>query len=94
MVFSVVLGLYFMEPEITPSGVKGDFRFNQSDESVTEFPAEVEVRALLEGQLMAKRHHAQSLGYQITPSSRVLATGGAAVNHRIRQVSKHCGNNS
>lgn len=79
------LGIYFNDPEITPSG-QGEFRFNESDEKVSEFPAEVEVRAIIEGQLMAKLSHARTLGYKITPSSRILATGGASQNKRICQV--------
>lgn len=79
------IGIYFSEPEITPSGL-GKFRFDQSDEQMRGFPAAVEVRAVLEGQIMAKLSHARSLGYEITPSSRVLATGGASQNNHIRQV--------
>lgn len=36
---------------------------------------------------MAKYVHALSLGYRITPSSHILATGGASVNKEILQVS-------
>ncbi len=74
-----------MEPEITPT-VHGMRRFSSDDQLVESFPAAVEVRAIVESQIMAKRCHALSLGYQITPQSRVLATGGAAVNPAIRQV--------
>ena len=74
-----------MEPEITPT-VQGVYRFSPQDVVLDSFPAEVEVRAIVEGQLMAKRCHALSLGYQITSQSRVLATGGAAANPAIRQV--------
>lgn len=35
---------------------------------------------------MGKRVHAENLGYNIGPSSRVLATGGAAANKEILQV--------
>ena len=51
-----------------------------------KFDAAVEVRALIEGQFMGKRVHAENLGYNIGPSSRVLATGGAAANSAILQV--------
>ena len=74
-----------MEPEITPT-VFGERRFSPKDEPMDSFPAAVEARAIVEGQFMAKRCHAHNLGYQITPESRVLATGGAAVNPTIRQV--------
>lgn len=80
-------GIYFTDPEITPSG-RGQYRYNAAGDPVESFPPEVEVRALVEGQIMAKLHHAQLLGYEITPFSRVLATGGASKNSHIRQVRK------
>ena len=80
-------GIYFTEPEITPSG-HGQYRFDQSDKPVDSFSPAVEVRALVEGQIMAKLSHARRLGYQITPSSRVLVTGGTSQNSHIRQASK------
>ena len=78
-------GIYFQDPEITPAG-QGIFRTNKSSTKVEQFPPEVEVRAIVESQIMAKFVHARSLGYQITASSRVLATGGASQNPRILQV--------
>ena len=74
-----------IDPEITPSG-QGKVRCNGDDVQVESFSPEVEVRAVIEGQIMAKRFHAQSLGYTVSPSSRVLATGGASQNEHIRQV--------
>ena len=62
------------------------FRFGPTDEKVDTFAPEVEVRAVIEGQVMAKLVHAQRLGYQITSSSRVLVTGGASQNQHICQV--------
>lgn len=56
-------GMYYHLPEITP-GVEGVYRFNKADESVTRFASnEVEVRALIEGQFLAKRVHAERLGF-------------------------------
>ena len=78
-------GIYFQEPEITPAG-QGLFRWDSSGTSVSSFPSEVEVRAIVEGQFMAKRVHASRLGYKLTPSSRLLATGGASQNTAILQV--------
>ena len=80
------VGMYYTEPEITPAGLLGEFRFSSSDEAVPCFPARVEVRAVLEGQVMAKRCHALRLGYRIMPQSRILVTGGASQNAHIRQV--------
>ena len=80
-------GIYFHEPEITPSG-RGVYRFDKNSTQVETFPPEVEVRAVIEGQILAKLSHARKLGYEISSSSRVLATGGAAANKKILQVSR------
>ena len=47
---------------------------------------ETEVRALVEGQLLAKRLHAERIGFKLTPDTRILVTGGASVNLAILQV--------
>ena len=81
----VLTGIYFHDLEITPAG-QGLFRFDTNNKSVDSFPPEIEVRAVIEGQFMAKLTHARNLGYQISSSSRVLATGGASQNPKILQV--------
>jgi xylulokinase len=79
------IGIFFKEPEITPAGW-GEFRWDGSGAAVPSFPPEVEVRALVEGQFVAKWVHSRSLGYCISESSRVLATGGASRNTAILQA--------
>lgn len=64
------------------------FRWDGSGVAVSTFPPEVEVRAIVEGQFMAKWAHAKKLGYTLSPSSRVLATGGASKNLKILQASQ------
>ena len=80
------IGLYYDDPEITPHVVPGVYRYSPDGLAVDAFPSAVEARAVVEGQLMAKYIHAHTLGYCITPSSRILATGGACKNDRIMQV--------
>ena len=58
------IGIYFEATEITPFAV-GIYRFNEKGERVDSFPKDVEVRALIEGQFMAKRAHAEALGYTL-----------------------------
>ncbi|KAJ7408201.1 Xylulose kinase [Willisornis vidua] len=58
------LGFYFDVMEITPEAV-GIHRFNRDNQKVSGFPKEVEIRALVEGQFMAKRIHAEKLGYKV-----------------------------
>ncbi|XP_072268676.1 xylulose kinase [Pyxicephalus adspersus] len=79
------LGFYFDVMEITPHAV-GVHRFNGENQKVSEFPKDVEIRALIEGQFMAKRIYAERLGYKIMPQTRILATGGASCNQEILQV--------
>ena len=44
------------------------------------------MRALVEGQMAAKRVHAERLGFRLGADTRILVTGGASVNTAILQV--------
>ena len=79
------VGFYFDYREIYPL-IAGDFRFNKYDTEVKSFSKEVEVRALIEGQFLRLRVHAENLGYTIGPNTRILATGGASANTAIVQA--------
>jgi len=60
------IAMYYDYPEITPHNRKGDFKFNKLNEKVAKFASiEVEARALVEGQFMAKRLHVEKIGYTI-----------------------------
>lgn len=81
------IGMYFDNPEITPPLLMGDFRFNKAGERVTRFASkEAEVRALVEGQFMAKRIHAEQMGFRVSKETRILVCGGASANDAILQV--------
>ncbi|EZA55801.1 hypothetical protein DMN91_011506 [Ooceraea biroi] len=78
--------LYFDMLEILPS-ILGDYRYNKANDEISRYSSkEVEVRALIEGQFVAKRAHAEDLGFVVGPSTRIIATGGASVNKAILQV--------
>ncbi|XP_075308790.1 xylulose kinase isoform X1 [Odontesthes bonariensis] len=79
------IGFYFDTKEITPPAV-GVHRFASDDSEVVSWSPQVEVRALVEGQFLSRRLHAERLGYSIISGSRVLATGGASANREILQV--------
>ncbi|XP_026534718.1 xylulose kinase isoform X1 [Notechis scutatus] len=79
------VGFYFDVREITPGAV-GIHRFDDHNVETPAFPKEVEIRALIEGQFMAKRIHAEKLGYKILPTTKILATGGASHNKAILQI--------
>ncbi|XP_068939842.1 xylulose kinase [Petaurus breviceps papuanus] len=79
------LGFYFDVMEITPE-ITGRHKFNADNQKILNFPKKMEVRALIEGQFMAKRIHAEKLGYRVVPTTKILATGGASRNKDILQV--------
>ena len=79
------LGVYFLFEEIVPLA-HCIMRMNAEDVPVDSFDKATEVRALVEGQFMGKRIHAQSLGYDHRMTKRVLATGGASVNKPLLQA--------
>lgn len=58
------IGIYFHETEITPFA-QGTYRFNKEDDKVTCFSEDEEIRALIESQFLAKRVHAENLGYHL-----------------------------
>lgn len=59
------IGLFFNVREILP-WVQGEFRFDKMDNLVEKFSsAETEIRALVEGQFIAKRAHAEDLGFRV-----------------------------
>ncbi|XP_077592425.1 xylulose kinase [Stigmatopora nigra] len=79
------VGLYFDVREITPPAL-GVHLFDAEDKEVSSLSAEAEVRALVEGQFLSRRLHAERLGYSVVPGSRIVATGGASRNKDILQV--------
>jgi hypothetical protein len=55
--------VYYDIQEIIPS-VKGDYLVNKADVLLSKFNSkEIEVRALIEGQFLAKRAYAEDLGF-------------------------------
>lgn len=81
------MGMYYHLKEITPE-LEGVFRFNKAGEAAGRFASkEVEVRAVVEAQFLAKRVYAEKLGYSVGGKGRrVLATGGASGNTSLLQV--------
>ncbi|EPY86841.1 hypothetical protein CB1_000295001 [Camelus ferus] len=64
-------GFYFDVMEITPE-IIGRHRFTAENREVSAFPGDVEIRALIEGQFMAKKIHAEGLGYRVSFSVLVV----------------------
>eukprot|EP00667_Euglena_gracilis_P005551 EG_transcript_5583 len=87
------MGIYFLTQEIIPQyRQKGTYRFDPTDNLVDQFPAcpvpggNYDVRALVEGQCLAKRLHAARLGYRVTGESRLVACGGGSASVAMLQV--------
>lgn len=60
-------GLYYDTQEILPF-LSGDHRFNKAGDKIAKFSSlEVEVRAVIEGQFIAKRVYAEDMGLKIGP---------------------------
>lgn len=82
------IGLYYKDPEITPTvNVPGIRRFLADGSAVDSFTPEVEVRAVVEARFLAMRLHGQHIGMQ--EPKRVIATGGASSNAAIVQVASN-----
>ncbi|KAG9159282.1 hypothetical protein Leryth_024706 [Lithospermum erythrorhizon] len=88
------LGFYYMDPEILPPLPAGYHKyvidnFNGVDtlkeRQVPEFDPPSEVRAIVEGQLLSMRGHAERFGMP-SPPRRIIATGGASANNSILKV--------
>ncbi|XP_050539427.1 xylulose kinase isoform X2 [Daktulosphaira vitifoliae] len=80
------IGLYFDEQEILP-WVQGDYKFDKNGVQMEKFPSrEIEIKALVEGQFIAKRAHAEQLGFIIGPETRIIVTGGASANSTLLQI--------
>ncbi|VEN36043.1 unnamed protein product [Callosobruchus maculatus] len=79
------MGLYYDIQEILPF-LQGDYRFTKTQATCKFTSLEVEVRALIEGQFIAKRAYAEEFGVQVGQGTKILATGGASQNKGILQV--------
>jgi len=78
------LGLYLLEPEITPPIMKaGIYRVDEQDQAVDAFSPAEEARAILEGQFLSLRLHGESMGLE---PSTLIATGGASVDASVIRV--------
>ncbi|KAK9756545.1 hypothetical protein RND81_01G105300 [Saponaria officinalis] len=87
------LGFYYKEHEILPplpvgfhryilNNFTGDTVDGMVEQEVNEFDAASEVRAVIEGQMLSMRAHAEKFGMPFPPR-RLIATGGASSNECI-----------
>lgn len=87
------LGYYYNEPEILPPLPVGFHRYVVSssasgsldemvEHQINQFDPPSEVRAIIEGQFLSMRGHAERCGLPVPPK-RIIATGGASSNQII-----------
>lgn len=87
------LGFYYKDFEILPplpvgfhryilENFTGDSLDGIKEQEVQEFDPPSEVRAIVEGQFLSKRAHAERFGMP-SPPKRIIATGGASANNSI-----------
>ncbi|EEF52198.1 xylulose kinase 2 [Ricinus communis] len=87
------IGFYYKDHEILPPLPVGFHRYvlqnftgenldEVNEQEVQEFDPASEVRALIEGQFLSMRAHAERFGMP-TPPKRIIATGGASANQSI-----------
>ncbi|XAR62030.1 Xylulokinase [Bertholletia excelsa] len=87
------IGFYYKEYEILPplpvgfhryvlENFTGDTLDGINEREVEEFDPPSEVRALIEGQFLSMRGHAERFGMP-SPPKRIIATGGASANQSI-----------
>ena len=73
------IGIYFQETEITPFA-QGTYRFDKNGGKVESFSKDEEIRALIEGQFLAKRVHAEALGYHLGKFLSTFGTKGPTID--------------
>ena len=78
------ISFYVDQPEITPPIMKtGVYRFDSKGKKVAKFPADSDVRGVVESQFLSLRLHSANIG--LKPAA-ILATGGASANEGILKV--------
>ena len=81
--------MFYDLQEIIPEGIQGDFFFGPDDQPLARFTSnEVAVRALIEGQALAKRLHAQKIGF--SADSGKYDSFYFSVAHLFRIISSDC----
>ncbi|KAL0831794.1 hypothetical protein ABMA28_001331 [Loxostege sticticalis] len=80
------IGIYYDTAEIVPRAVAGRWLYDASGRAVEKLAPQFEARALLEGQALARRAHAEDMGFKLDAGSRLVATGGASVNKELLQI--------
>lgn len=89
------LAIHFLSHEILPNVPPGTLRWTPRDTAenfklhpqIIQFPTQqIEIRALVEGQMLSRKMFAMDMGFNFGEDTMILATGGSSSNKAILQV--------
>jgi len=89
------MALHYLSQEILPNVPAGSLRWSPSDNlsnykmrpTLIQFPTQqIEVRALIEGQMLNRKAFAMDMGFNFGENTKILATGGSSSNKAILKV--------
>ena len=79
------MGIYYIEPEITPTRQATIIRCDLNNNIIKKFNNNAtDIRALIESQFIGMRLHSHNIG--VTNVGRIIATGGASKNKSILKI--------
>lgn len=89
------MALHYLAQEILPNVPPMSLRWKLEDTlenyedqpHLIQFPMQqLEIRALIEGQMLNRKAYAMDMGFNFGENSKILATGGSSANNAILQV--------
>lgn len=89
------MALHYLSQEILPNVQARSLRWSPNDNfenhhqrtKLIQFPTQqIEIRALIEGQMLNRRAFAMDMGFNFSENSKIIATGGSSSNKSILQV--------
>lgn len=89
------MALHYLSQEILPNVPAGTLRWTELDNyenyqkrpELIQFPVQqIEIRALIEGQMLNRKAYAMDMGFNFGENTKILATGGSSMNSAILQV--------
>lgn len=89
------MALHYLAQEILPNVGAGSLRWSENDNidnykqrtELIQFPTQqIEIRALIEGQMLNRKVFAMEMGFNFGKNTKIIATGGSSANKSILQV--------
>lgn len=89
------MALHYLSQEILPNVSAGTLRWSPNDtyenskqrREMIQFPTQqIEIRALIEGQMLNRKAFAEDMGFNFGGNTKIIATGGSSSNKSILKV--------